>query len=65
MNVNMWNNPIIQRNVNTIETFGQFVIPGKKGELACGDNGYGRLIEPENIVEYLTEYFKKGGKTIN
>ena len=62
MNVNMWNNPIIQRNVNTIETFGQFVIPGKKGELACGDNGYGRLIEPENIVEYLTGYFKRDTK---
>ena len=62
MNVNMWNNPIIQRNVNTIETFGQFVIPGEKGELACGDNGYGRLIEPENIVEYLTGYFKRDTK---
>ena len=62
MNVNMWNNPIIQRNVKTIETFGQFVIPGEKGELACGDNGYGRLIEPENIVEYLTGYFKRDTK---
>lgn len=51
MNLRMWKNPITQRNVDTLRALGyHFVGPGR-GRLACGDTGWGRLAEPEAIVE--------------
>ncbi|EKD51569.1 MAG: hypothetical protein ACD_62C00228G0003 [uncultured bacterium] len=50
MNVNMWENPITQDNVNALNKRGvQFVGPDE-GVLACGYAGKGRMSEPEKIV---------------
>jgi phosphopantothenoylcysteine decarboxylase / phosphopantothenate---cysteine ligase len=53
MNVNMWANPITQRNVNTLREAGYHIIEPAEGELACGYEGKGRLPNPEQIVESL------------
>lgn len=52
MNVAMWENEIVQRNVADLEAMGRyhFVGPGS-GLLADGDVGAGRLSEPEEILE--------------
>lgn len=50
MNVNMWNHPATQANVELLRERGiHFVGPGA-GELACGWEGQGRMAEPEEIV---------------
>ena len=61
MNVHMYAHPAVQRNMETLRTFGyQFIEPGE-GYLACGYVGKGRLEEPETIVEHLQDYFGEFG----
>lgn len=51
MNVGMYENPITQRNIESLKALGyHFVEPGE-GFLACGDIGKGRLEDPIKIVE--------------
>ncbi|MDE0886525.1 MAG: bifunctional phosphopantothenoylcysteine decarboxylase/phosphopantothenate--cysteine ligase CoaBC [Myxococcota bacterium] len=50
MNVNMWNHPATQANLETLRGRGvRFVGPGV-GELACGWEGQGRMSDPSEIV---------------
>lgn len=57
MNVHMYAHPAVQKNMNTLLSFGyQFIEPGE-GYLACGYVGKGRLEEPETIVNYLQQFF--------
>lgn len=50
MNVNMWENPIFQENMEHLKRLGYLFIEPETGELACG-TGKGRLPEPEYIVK--------------
>ncbi|MCL6639542.1 MAG: bifunctional phosphopantothenoylcysteine decarboxylase/phosphopantothenate--cysteine ligase CoaBC [Firmicutes bacterium] len=51
MNVNMYRNKVVQRNIALLRDLGyHFVEPGS-GRLACGTGGRGRLAEPEDILE--------------
>ena len=51
MNTGMWTAAATQKNVETLKARGvHFVGPGH-GLLACGDEGAGRMSEPEEIVE--------------
>ncbi|MBN1844075.1 MAG: phosphopantothenoylcysteine decarboxylase [Sedimentisphaerales bacterium] len=50
MNVHMWEHPATRRNVQQLQQWScQFVGPAA-GRLACGDEGVGRMAEPEEIV---------------
>ncbi len=53
MNTAMYQNPIVQRNCNTLKELGYYFINPASGFLACGDIGQGRLPEPSSIVEYV------------
>jgi phosphopantothenoylcysteine decarboxylase / phosphopantothenate---cysteine ligase len=53
MNCEMWANPAVQENVARLSARGLEIMPPAAGELACGTSGYGRLPEPEAIVEAL------------
>ena len=53
MNVEMWNNPLVQDNVHTLETLGWQRIGPESGILACGMEGPGRLTEPQVITQQL------------
>ncbi len=49
MNVNMYENPICQQNIEKLKKLGyRFIEPGV-GDLACGTVGRGRMAEPEEI----------------
>ncbi|MCL6635913.1 MAG: bifunctional phosphopantothenoylcysteine decarboxylase/phosphopantothenate--cysteine ligase CoaBC [Peptococcaceae bacterium] len=53
MNVNMYRNPVVQRNLAVLRQLGyHFVEPGS-GRLACGAEGQGRLAELEAILEKI------------
>jgi phosphopantothenoylcysteine decarboxylase/phosphopantothenate--cysteine ligase len=54
MNVAMFNSPAVKRNLETLRSFeNTFVMDSPAGELACGEVGQGRLMEPAEIVSYL------------
>jgi phosphopantothenoylcysteine decarboxylase/phosphopantothenate--cysteine ligase len=50
MNVNMWNHPATQANLETLRQRGVRVIEPGTGDLACGMVGAGRMAEPEAIA---------------
>ena len=54
MNTNMFENPIVQDNLKTLEHYGYEVIDPAVGYLACGDTGTGKMPEPETLLSYIT-----------
>ena len=68
MNVNMFNNPIIQENLDYLSNKGYKILTPSEGMLACGYVGKGRLPEPNVLVEYilkgLTKNDLKGKKVL-
>lgn len=57
MDEDMWHHPATKRNLQTISSYGNKVIPVDNGELASGLFGEGRMAEPETIFTYLAEHF--------
>jgi phosphopantothenoylcysteine decarboxylase/phosphopantothenate--cysteine ligase len=57
MDLDMFAHPAIQQNLETLKSFGNQIIEPAVGELASGLEGKGRMEEPENIVNYLVNYF--------
>ena len=54
MNVAMYNSPAVKRNLEILRGFEDTVVlESPAGELACGEVGRGRLMEPAEIVDYL------------
>lgn len=53
MNVDMWANPAVRANVETLVARGVKVLSPGEGELACGVSGTGRLPEPEALFAAL------------
>ena len=57
MNVNMWDNKAVQKNIQTLTERGyHFVEPGT-GELACHWYGKGRLADLEEVMERIEDLF--------
>ncbi|MCB1245829.1 MAG: bifunctional phosphopantothenoylcysteine decarboxylase/phosphopantothenate--cysteine ligase CoaBC, partial [Acidimicrobiia bacterium] len=50
MHTEMWESPATQRNVEVLTNDGHHFVGPASGELAGGDVGMGRLVEPEEIV---------------
>ena len=53
MNVNMFTNPVVQRNLQTLEEFGVTVIPPDNGYLACGYTGAGKMPSELVLLDYI------------
>lgn len=53
MNVRMWDAPATQRNIQTLKDDGQYILGPDKGDMACGEYGYGRMSEPEAIADAI------------
>lgn len=53
MNHNMYHNPIVQDNLEKLKRFGYEIITPDRGMLANGDDGDGRMPEPEVLFEYI------------
>ncbi|MDI6891497.1 MAG: bifunctional phosphopantothenoylcysteine decarboxylase/phosphopantothenate--cysteine ligase CoaBC [Actinomycetota bacterium] len=68
MNAKMYLNPITQRNLSTLADGGFVIIEPTVGELACGEEGIGRLAEVGEIVSIVEAELLKvedlKGKTI-
>ncbi len=55
MHTEMWENPATQRNLALLRQDGRSVVGPETGALAGGDEGIGRMAEPEVIVEALID----------
>ncbi|WP_408631332.1 bifunctional phosphopantothenoylcysteine decarboxylase/phosphopantothenate--cysteine ligase CoaBC [Methylomonas rhizoryzae] len=51
MNQAMWNKAVTQENIDTLRRHGVQLVGPEPGEQACGETGFGRMSEPERIVE--------------
>jgi phosphopantothenoylcysteine decarboxylase/phosphopantothenate--cysteine ligase len=58
MNVEMWQNPATQRNVQQIKDDGVQVFGPAAGEQACGEVGLGRMLEAEQLLAELVAAFQ-------
>jgi phosphopantothenoylcysteine decarboxylase/phosphopantothenate--cysteine ligase len=58
MNVEMWENPAMQRNLHTLRGDGVHFAGPAAGDQACGEVGMGRMLEPAEIVEEIEAFFQ-------
>jgi len=50
MNVNMYSNPLVTKNIKKLKDAGYIIIEPYEGDLACGWEGKGRLADIEDIT---------------
>ncbi len=60
MDLDMYQHPTTQQNIQKLITNGNYIIPAESGELASGLVGEGRMAEPENIISFIKNELKKG-----
>ena len=53
MNTHMYENPIVQDNLQKLERFGYKIIAPAVGLLACHDVGAGKMPEPEMLLDWI------------
>lgn len=58
MDLDMYQHPAVQYNLNRLEGFGHEVLHAESGELASGLSGQGRMMEPEHIIGHIQSFFK-------
>ncbi len=63
MDLDMWQHPATQRNIQLLKDASNQIVPVGNGELASGLNGPGRLAEPEEIMLFLQQFFEKQSPT--
>ncbi|HPA54971.1 MAG TPA: bifunctional phosphopantothenoylcysteine decarboxylase/phosphopantothenate--cysteine ligase CoaBC [Bacillota bacterium] len=68
MNTNMYENPVLQRNIKLLSELGYIMIPPTEGRLACGDVGKGKMAEPavieKSIIDLLNPGQDMAGRTV-
>ena len=70
MDLDMYQHPSTQSNLELAEDFGHIIIPAEEGELASGLVGKGRMAEPETILNSIQNFFSNSntkslaGKTV-
>lgn len=57
MDLDMWKHPATQSNISKLISYGNQIITPGTGELASGLIGEGRLAEPEDILNYIINFF--------
>ena len=60
MNDAMYQNKIVQDNINKLKHYGYYFIDPVEGMLACNSNGIGRLEDPKIIVEKISKLMEVG-----
>jgi len=63
MNTRMWENPAVQRNIQTLRGQGVRIVGPVAGRLACGTEGVGRMAEPQEIIAAIEELAASNGLT--
>ncbi len=58
MNVEMWDNPATQRNVAQLRADGITVCGPASGAQACGETGFGRMLEAHELLDEVISFFQ-------
>ena len=58
MNVRMWDHQSTRENISKLKTYSYKLIGPEIGDMACGEYGEGKMLEPKNIVNEIEKYFK-------
>ena len=61
MHTGMWEHPATQANVNALASRGARIVGPAHGSLAAGDEGTGRMTEPEGIVQAIEDVVSSAG----
>ena len=59
MDLDMYEHPTNKKNLRKLNSFGNIILPVGEGFLASGLNGKGRMLEPEEIINFIDNFFKK------
>ena len=59
MNTGMWENPILQHNLQLLQGYGYHVVQPVEGRLACGDIGNGKMPPEELLLEHILLHVAK------
>jgi phosphopantothenoylcysteine decarboxylase / phosphopantothenate---cysteine ligase len=62
MDLDMYQHPTTQKNIQILKSFGNIVVEAATGELASGLTGKGRMEEPENILSEVKLFFSHQGQ---
>jgi len=62
MNTRMWRYPATQESVSRLRQWGIHVLPVGEGNLACGEQGEGRMLEPVEILKMVDRLLTKERK---
>ena len=63
MDLDMWQHPATQDNLQVLVSRGHFIIPVEDGPLASGLSGPGRLAEPDQILAHVISFFDQDRKS--
>jgi phosphopantothenoylcysteine decarboxylase/phosphopantothenate--cysteine ligase len=58
MNVEMWDSPATQRNVTQLRADGVVILGPASGAQACGETGFGRMLEPHELLDDIVSFFQ-------
>jgi len=61
MNVNMYNNRVVQQNLASLRDLGYYFVEPGVGRLACGTKGRGRLADVDQIMDEIKSILAVGG----
>jgi len=57
MNVRMWMHKATQTNITKLLNYGYLCVGPEIGEMACGEYGEGKMSSPDQIYEFIKNYF--------
>jgi phosphopantothenoylcysteine decarboxylase/phosphopantothenate--cysteine ligase len=63
MNVRMWEHPATRRNLAQLAADGIRLVGPNEGDMACGEYGFGRMSEPEEILAAVHTLLSEGPLT--
>tara|TARA_B100000676_G_scaffold13150_1_gene11874 strand:- start:839 stop:2044 length:1206 start_codon:yes stop_codon:yes gene_type:complete len=58
MNVRMWENPLTQKNIKILHDNGVKFVGPDEGQMACGEFGFGRMAEADEILKEIEANFR-------
>jgi phosphopantothenoylcysteine decarboxylase/phosphopantothenate--cysteine ligase len=57
MNEAMWESKAVQKNIAELKSWGWYIPGPAEGDQACGETGWGRMIEPSEIISHVERIF--------
>ncbi|UYL08629.1 bifunctional phosphopantothenoylcysteine decarboxylase/phosphopantothenate--cysteine ligase CoaBC [Bdellovibrio sp. SKB1291214] len=59
MNTSMYLHPVTQKSISALKSYGIEILDSASGILACGEDGYGKLLDPDEILKITLAHLHK------